>query len=46
MKNKIGVTIFLIIVMMANTIFATTEVTMEIVEENICTIELNEKSTF
>lgn len=46
MKKKIGIAIFLIIMMMTNTLFAATETTMEIVEENVCTIDLNEKSTF
>lgn len=46
MKKRIALTIFLAIIMIANIAFATTEVTMEIVEENICTIDLNEDVTF
>ena len=44
--KKIALTIFLLIVMMATNVFAATEVTMEIVEENVCTIDLNEESSF
>lgn len=49
MKKKITLTIFLVIIMMATNVFATAksaDVTMEIVEDNICTIKLNEESTF
>ena len=49
MKRKISLTIFLLIIIMATNVFATaksTDVTMEIVEDNICTIKLNEESTF
>lgn len=49
MKKKIALTIFLVIIMMATNVFATAksaDVTMEIVEDNICTIKLNEESTF
>lgn len=45
MKKKIAITIFLLIVTMAVNVFATNEVTMEIVEDNICTINLNEYSS-
>ena len=44
MKKKITLIIFLIITMIASTVFATakaTDVTMEVVEDNICTIKLN-----
>ena len=46
MKKRITLTIFLLIIMMATNIFAATEVTMEIVEDNICKIDLNDKSHF
>ena len=49
MKKKIALTIFLVIIMMATNVFATAksaDVTMEIVEDNICTIKLNDESTF
>jgi len=46
MKKKIALTIFLLIIMVATNVFATTKVTMEIVEDNICTINLNEESVF
>lgn len=44
--KKIGITIFLLLIMMATNVFAKTEVTMEIVEDNVCTIDINEYSTF
>ena len=44
--KKIALTIFLLIILMATNVFAATDVTMEIVEENICTIDLNEDSSF
>ena len=49
MKKKIALTIFLVIIMMATNVFAaakSTDVTMEIVEDNRCTIKLNDESTF
>ena len=49
MKKKIALTIFLVIIMMATNVFAaakSTDVKMEIVEDNICTIKLNDESTF
>lgn len=49
MKKSLSVTIFLIITMIATTVFAVAQradVKMEIVEDNICTIKLNEESTF
>ena len=49
MKKKIALTIFLLIIMMATTVFASaksTDVSMEVVEDNICTIKLNEDSEF
>lgn len=49
MKKKIALTIFLVIIMMVTNVFAaakSTDVTMEIVEDNICTIKLNDESTF
>ena len=49
MKKKITLIIFLIITMIASTVFATakaTDVTMEVVEDNVCTIKLNESASF
>lgn len=42
--KKVVLTIFLLMIVMTNNVFAATEVTMEIVENNICTINLNEFS--
>lgn len=44
--KKIALTIFLLIIMMATNVLAVTGLTMEIVEDNICTIDLNEDSSF
>lgn len=44
--KKISLTIFLLIFLMATNVFATTDVTMEIVENNVCTIDLNEDCSF
>ena len=47
MKKKIALTIFLIIMMMTTSVFATAksaDVKMEVVEDNVCTIKLNEKA--
>ena len=47
MKNKIFIGIFLIIILLANVSLAyTSSVTMSVVEEPICTIELEENSKF
>ncbi len=49
MKKKVSLIIFLLITMLATTVFATAksaDVTMEIVEDNICTIKLNESANF
>ncbi len=47
MKNKILIGIFLIIILIANVSFASySTVTMEVVEEPICTIELTQNSKF
>ncbi len=47
MKNKIFMGIFLIIILIANVSFASySTVTMSVVEEPICTIELGENSKF
>ena len=49
MKKKIALTIFLLIIMITTTVFASaksTDVSMEVVEDNICTIKLNEDSEF
>ena len=49
MKKKITLTIFLLIVMITTSVFASakaTDVSMEIVENNVCTIKLNEESEF
>lgn len=45
MKKKLSLAIFLLIILIANSVFAVTT-TMEIVEDNVCTINLNESSTF
>mgnify|MGYP004698561821 FL=1 len=45
MKKSIILTIFLLIILMANSVFAVTT-TMEVVEDNVCTIELNDSSSF
>ncbi len=45
MKKKISFIIFFLIVFIATNVFAAS-VTMEIVEDNICTINLNEKAKF
>lgn len=44
--KKITLITVLLIIMMATTVFATTEVTMEIVEDNICKIDINDECTF
>ena len=46
--KKIALTIFLLIIMIATNVFAATatEVTMEIVEDNICKIDINEDCFF
>lgn len=46
MKKKISLAIVLLIMLLTTHVFAATPVTMEIVEDNICTIKLNEESTF
>ena len=49
MKKKITLIIFLLIIMITTTVFASaksTDVSMEVVEDNICTIKLNEDSEF
>ena len=46
MKKKIALTIFLLIIMMATNVFAATEVTMEIVEDNIAKIDLDDTAYF
>lgn len=47
MKNKIFIGIFLIIILLANISFASYDtVTMSVVEEPVCTIELGENSKF
>lgn len=49
MKKKVVLIMFLVIAMMATNVFATaksTDVTMEIVEDNTCTIKLNEEAYF
>ena len=40
MKKFFGLAIFLLIIIMATNVFATTTTTMEIVENNICKIDL------
>ena len=44
--KKISLAIFILILFTATTVFASTEVTMQIVENNVCTINLNESSVF
>ena len=44
--KKIALTMFLLIILMTTTVFAATDVTMEIVEDNVCIIDLNEDSSF
>lgn len=46
MKKKIALTIFLLLITVATNVFATTKVNMEIVEDNVCTISLNENCSF
>ena len=49
MKKKITLIIFLLITMIATTVFASakaTDVTMSVVEDNVCTIKLNESASF
>lgn len=47
MKNKVFILLFLIFILMANLSFASySTVTMEVVEEPICTIEIGENSKF
>ena len=45
MKKTVVLTIFLLIVLMATNVFAVST-TMEIVEDNVCTIKLNDNATF
>lgn len=45
MKKKIALMVFLLLIMMTANVLATTKVTMEIVEDNICKIDLNEECT-
>jgi len=44
-KITLTITLFLLM-MMATNVFAATQVTMEIVEDNVCTIDLNEECSF
>ena len=49
MKKRITLIIFLLITMIATTVFASTkatDVTMSVVEDNVCTIKLNESASF
>ena len=49
MKKKISLIIFLVIITIATTVFATAksaDVTMQVVEDNVCTIKLNDSSSF
>ena len=43
MKKTMTVIVFLLTIMMTINVFATTTLTMEIVEDNVCTINLNEE---
>lgn len=44
--KRILITMFIIIMLLTTSVFAVSDVTMKIVEDNICTIELNEESLF
>ena len=44
--KKVTLTVMLLLMMMATNVFAATEETMEIVEDNVCTIKLNEDCSF
>lgn len=46
MKKKISIALYLLLILISTTVFASTPVKMEIVENNICNIELNENSKF
>lgn len=49
MKRKISLIIFLLIIMLATNVFAATKsanTTMSIVEDNVCTIQLDENASF
>ena len=46
MKKKISIALFLLLILISTTVFASTPVKMEIVENNICNIKLNENSKF
>lgn len=45
MKKRIALTIFLLIILITTNVFALST-TMEIVEDNVCTIKLNDESSF
>ena len=42
MKKKISIALCLLLILISTTVFASTPVKMEIVENNICNIKLNE----
>ena len=46
MKKKISIALCLLLIFVSTTVFASTPVKMEIVENNTCNIELNENSKF
>lgn len=46
MKKEISIALCLLLILISTTVFASTPVKMEIVENNICNIELNEDSKF
>lgn len=46
MKKKFSIAIFLLFVLLSTTVFASTPVKMEIVENNICDIKLQENANF
>lgn len=46
MKQKISIALCLLLILISTTVFASTPVKMEIVENNICNIQLNENSNF
>lgn len=46
MKQKISIALCLLLILISTTVFASTPVKMEIVENNICNIKLNKNSNF
>ena len=46
MKKKISIALCLLLILISTTVFASTPVKMEIVENNICNIKLKENCKF